>query len=173
MMLVMEERIALNPSALTVRMETVVMMPLACARLDGRVTLALRKHVTVIVPPTVASVIMVTVCVPLGSLEFNVRPRWTFAPMTAVAMVSVMNGASNATALKAGPPMIAVLRLACKDAANQMASVSMVRATAPQVTVVLLVGRKSVPTIATTMESATVRSASATAIQDGLVTTAV
>jgi len=167
-MLDMEEWTAHSPFAQTAKMESAEMTHLACARLDGRATHAARRLATRIVLPMVESATTETACALQDSLAFSVRPRWTFAPTSALATVFAMSGQSSAIARRDFRDLTVPLQGAPRDAMSQMANAMLASATAHQTSLAMTARKRSAPTTVLAMEFATQRSVFATATLGGL-----
>jgi hypothetical protein len=170
--LVMEVLIALNRFVQIVRMETVEMMRLACAKLVGLETPVERRLVTRTVKSMAVNAILETVCVHLAWLVCNVKSRSMFAQADALEMEFVTSGASNATAMMDLVETIAAFDRAQGDATNPMVVASMelvtVHPTSLEAIAVLRIAQMPVPVMA----SVTAMLILATVSLVGLVTTA-
>jgi len=169
----MEEWTAHSRCAQTAKTESVVTRQLACARLDGRETHAVKRLVRLIVLRMEESATTETACAQQDLLAFSVRQRLTFAPTSAPATVFAMSGQSSAIARKATRDLIVRSPVAPRDAMSQTASATLASATVHPTSLATTAHKRSAPTTVLEMECATVRSVFATAILDGLDTTAV
>jgi len=168
----MEALIALSPSAQTARMEIVVMMPPACARLGGKEARARIKHAALTAQPMEESVTMATACALLALLEFSARPRWTSAPTNVLETECVMSGPSSAIAKRDSRDLTAPLQAVPRDAtsrtANAMLANAIARPTSPEMTA----RKRSAPTTVLAMVSVIPTSVCAIATLAGLDMTA-
>jgi len=164
--------IAHNLFALTARTVSVVMMPLAFAKLVGREALAATRHANLTAHPMEESATMETACVPLVSLVFSARQRLTFAPTSVSEMEFAMSGPSNATAKRDSLDLTAQCRAVPRAAMSPMASAMLESATVHLTSPEMIARKRNAQTAALEMEFVTQRSALATAILAGRVMTA-
>jgi len=162
-----------NLFAQIVRMVTVEMPPLACARLAGKVLLVQIRPATAIALKMEANAGMEIVCAPLDSLVSNVKPKLTSVPTSAPEMVSATSGQSLAIAKKATLDWTVLLLGAQAIAMRPTVNATEESASVLLVTLEMTAARKNALTIATATANAIPIHVPAIANLDGLVTTAV
>lgn len=132
-MLGMGVQIALSQCVQIVKMVSVAMRLLASVRSAGKVQLAAKSLVKLIVKQMVGSAAMVNACAQLALLAFNARPRLMPAQTTAIRTAFATTRAISAIAPMVSPGLIAPLRPVRTVAMNPTASVTTVHASVPPI----------------------------------------